>query len=74
MERAPSGSPALLSAKGSGLLYISSAVHNYVKPPWFDGGLNPYTGSSGTRPQHTIAGLGAAIIPGFACHINHFVL
>lgn len=51
----------LLSAKGSGILYISSTIHRYVTPTFFDGGMSPYTASSGTRPQHTLAGLGSAI-------------
>eukprot|EP00038_Savillea_parva_P024907 m.45476 g.45476 ORF g.45476 m.45476 type:complete len:430 (+) comp6652_c0_seq1:201-1490(+) len=51
----------LLSAKGSGLLYISSSIRSNVTPTFFDGGMQPYTASSGTRPVHTLAGLGAAI-------------
>lgn len=51
----------LLAPKGSGLLYISQAISAHVSSTRFDDGYVPYSGSSGTRPMHTIYGLGQAI-------------
>lgn len=51
----------LCSAKGTGLLYLGPRLRGLVNATRFDDGLQSYTGSTGTRPQHTIAGLGAAI-------------
>lgn len=49
----------LLAPKGSGLLYIKQGTP--VSATRFDNGYSPYTGATGTRPMHTIAGLGKAI-------------
>eukprot|EP00466_Bigelowiella_natans_P006372 jgi/Bigna1/135083/aug1.28_g9791 len=51
----------LCAPKGAGLLFISQRVRDRITPTFLDGGSYPYTGSTGTRPQHTLAGLGAAI-------------
>jgi selenocysteine lyase/cysteine desulfurase len=51
----------LLAPKGSGLLYIAAAVQPLVGALWLDGGMGVYSGFTGTRPAHTIQGLGYAI-------------
>jgi hypothetical protein len=39
----------------------AKAVQGWITPTMFDGGYSPYTGQSGTRPTHTIEGLGHAV-------------
>ncbi len=51
----------LLAPKGSGIMYVSNATQPLVQSALLDEGYAPYTGATGTRPSHTIAGLGAAL-------------
>jgi hypothetical protein len=47
----------LLAPKGSGIMFVSNATQPLLQSALFDEGYAPYTGATGTRPSHTIAGL-----------------
>lgn len=51
----------LLAPKGSGIMFVSNSTQPLLQSALFDEGYAPYTGATGTRPSHTIAGLGAAL-------------
>lgn len=51
----------MLAPKGSGVLYVAKPIQGWVTPTMFDGGYSTYTAQSGTRPTHTIEGLGHAV-------------
>jgi selenocysteine lyase/cysteine desulfurase len=51
----------LLSAKASALLVIRRATQSKIKTTFLDGGMNPYTGQTGTRSTDNFVGLGVAI-------------
>ena len=42
-------------------MFVSNATQPLIQSALFDEGYAPYTGATGTRPSHTIAGLGAAL-------------
>ena len=51
----------LLAPKGSGVLYVSKHLQHAVTATVLDGGMATYTAQTGTRPAHTINGLGYAV-------------